>query len=95
MSRRSLLLFFLGIFALLLLTACHPGHERYSVEDPAGFVWGLWHGAIALLTLIGSIFTDNVTIYESYNTGFWYNLGFLLGVGSISGGSLFTIGTRS
>jgi len=92
MNKKLLLLALLTMLALFLLTSCHPGHERYTAYDPAGFFWGLWHGFIALFTLIGSIFSDNVTIYETNNTGFWYNLGFLLGVGSLTGGSFFTIG---
>ena len=95
MAKKSLLLVLMAILALMLFTACHPGHERYVVDAPAGFLWGIWHGVISLFTLIGSIFTDTVTIYETNNTGFWYNLGFLIGVGSFSGGSFFSIGRRN
>ena len=94
MNKKYMLLALLAVLALLLFTGCHPGHERYTMADPAGFWWGIWHGVIAFFTLIGSIFTDNVTIYEVNNTGFWYNLGFLIGVGAFSGGSFFSIGKR-
>jgi len=90
--KKRILFLLLMVLVLFLLSGCHPGHERYTLEAPAGFWWGLWHGMIAFFTLIGSIFTDNVTIYEAANTGFWYNLGFLFGVGFFSSGGLFSIG---
>lgn len=90
MKKRIFLLTILALAILVLFASCHPGHERYTVEDPAGFFWGVWHGLISIFTLIGSIFSDTVTIYESHNTGFFYNLGFLIGVGSPIGSiSLF------
>ena len=89
MRKKIILLSLLALAMLLLFSSCHPGHERYSVEDPAGFFWGFWHGLISIFTLIGSIFSDNVTIYETNNTGFFYNLGFLIGVGSPIGSFSF------
>ena len=75
--------------AMLLLTGCYPGGGNYDAENPAGFFWGIWHGWISLFTLIGSVFSDYVTIYETYNTGFFYNLGFLIGVSSPIGSLSF------
>ena len=89
MNKKTILLCVMAVAGLLLLTACFPGNERYTYEQPAGFFWGIWHGLIAIITLIGSLFSDNVTIYESYNTGFFYNLGFLIGVASPIGGVSF------
>ena len=89
MNKKTVLLCVMAVASLLLLAACFPGNERYTYEQPAGFFWGIWHGLIAIFTLIGSIFSDHVTIYESYNTGFFYNLGFLIGVGSPIGGISF------
>ena len=89
MTKRIVLACLLLLGTMLLLSGCYPGSGGYSLESPAGFFWGLWHGLIALFTLIGSLFSDNVTIYEAYNTGFGYNLGFLIGVGSPIGGFSF------
>jgi len=47
---------------------------------PAGFLGGLWHGIIAPITFIVSLFVDGVSIYESHNNGRWYEFGFLLGI---------------
>lgn len=46
----------------------------------AGVLLGLWHGIIAPVTLVLSFFIPNVQMYEVYNDGGQYNLGFLLGV---------------
>jgi hypothetical protein len=54
--------------------------------DIAGFWMGLWHGIIAPITFIISLFTDSVSMYEVHNTGGWYDFGFVLGAGILFGG---------
>jgi len=71
---------------LLLLSSCTAGNAQFTAESPAGFWSGLWHGIISLISLIIHIFNDNVYIYETNNTGGWYDFGFLLGVICIWGG---------
>lgn len=80
---------------LLLLGACAAGpNELVGTPDadgatPYGFWWGLWHGVIAPVTFVISLFTESVSIYEVHNSGGWYDFGFLLGlsVGPIGGGA--------
>ena len=52
-------------------------------EVVAGLVTGLWHGFIAPVTLVVSFFNPEIQMYDVYNTGSLYNLGFLLGVAII------------
>lgn len=59
----------------LLLTGCIPGDGNHTPENPAGFLWGVWHGWIAPFSLILGFFCDNIRIYETANTGWWYDLG--------------------
>lgn len=55
---------------------------------PAGFWAGLWHGLLIGITFFVSLFNNGVRIYETNNTGRWYDFGFLLGATSnISFGS--------
>ncbi len=61
-------------------TAAESGHI-------AGFWLGLWHGVIAPLTFVISLFKDGVNVYEVHNNGNWYNLGFVLGAVFLIGGS--------
>lgn len=72
----------------LLMTSCLPGDGRNSAERPAGFLWGVWHGWIAPVSLIVGLFRDNIRIYEVANSGWWYDLGFysavIAGFGSLS-----------
>ncbi|MCD4737279.1 MAG: hypothetical protein K8R53_14645 [Bacteroidales bacterium] len=75
----------LFIFVLVFLSSCAPGNEKFDTE-PAGFLYGLWHGFISLITFIISLFNDNVTIYEVDNSGKLYNLGFILGIAIFFGG---------
>ena len=84
--KKLVLVSLLLLCALAMLSGCYPGSGNYTADAPAGFFWGIWHGMISFFTLIGSLFSDDVTIYETYNTGFGYNFGFLLGVGGPIGG---------
>jgi hypothetical protein len=83
----------LAILALaaLLLAGCAAGvNGQLDTPNAAGIVagfWrGLWHGVIAPITFVVSLFHDGVSIYEVHNIGGWYDLGFLLGVGASFGG---------
>ena len=69
-----------------LLAGCVPGGGAYSPSEPAGFFWGVWHGWIAPVSLILSLFNDQYSIYEVYNTGFFYDLGFYAAIISGFGG---------
>ncbi|GGC03533.1 hypothetical protein [Cellulomonas carbonis] len=89
---RRVLVPVLGVAVVVLLAACAPGANELvgSVapdgEGPFGFWWGLWHGLIAPITFIVSLFTETVGIYEAHNTGGWYDFGFLLGLTVSLGG---------
>ena len=72
---------------VLLLASCAAGDAQFTQESPAGFWYGLWHGIIAVITLIIHVFNENVGVYEIHNTGGWYDFGFLMGVICIWGGS--------
>jgi hypothetical protein len=75
--------------AILLTTSCLPGDGSVSPERPAGFFSGIWHGWMAPLSLIISIFKDHIAIYEPINTGFWYDFGYYAAIlGGFGGFSL-------
>jgi hypothetical protein len=90
MKHRKLIFALVLLIALpILLAGCVPGDARYDAENPAGFFWGLWHGMIAWITFFMGVFTGGrYTIYEAANTGWAYNLGFLLGIGGEIAGIL-------
>lgn len=85
----------LALVVVLLLAACTAGPNPDvgtpgGDGDVAGFWLGLWHGIIAPITFLISLFDNDVNFYEVHNNGNWYNVGFALGallwIGS-SGGS--------
>ena len=68
-------------------------NSKYRQLDaaPAGFLAGLWHGLILPITFIVSLFNMNVRVYETNNSGRWYDFGFLVGASSSLGGSGSTV----
>lgn len=66
-------------------------NEMVKTENPdgnvAGFWQGLWHGIIAPVTFVVSLFNENVGVYEVHNSGGWYDFGFILGMMIVFGGS--------
>lgn len=87
LRRYLVLLAALGVMLLLTSCAAGPNTSVETGEDPAGFLLGLWHGIIILVTFVISLFTDNVSIYEVANNGNWYDFGYVLGLLIVLGGS--------
>ena len=85
---KSILIVFL-VLIVLVFTGCADVTpiENCVVDKPAGFFWGLWHGIIAPVSFIGSLFMDDVAMYAVNNTGGWYDFGFVLGAGILFGDS--------
>ncbi|GAB5379006.1 MAG: hypothetical protein Alis3KO_00590 [Aliiglaciecola sp.] len=75
------------ILALLWLTGCADAvtFEQAATIKPVGFWYGLWHGFIFPVAWILSLFMDEVAVYAIYNSGGWYDSGFFLGLGGLSG----------
>jgi hypothetical protein len=81
----------LVILSLVILGGCAPGanqsKETASGHDGvAGFWLGLWHGFIAPIVFVVSLFKSNLGIYEVRNNGGWYNFGYLFGLACFFGG---------
>lgn len=79
------------LVAVMLLVSCVAGPngqvDTVNAEGVvAGFWRGLWHGVIAPIAFVVSLFSSHVHIYEVHNNGGWYNFGFLLGLTTVHGG---------
>jgi hypothetical protein len=87
--KNSVKILILVAVAMLLLSSC--AHVQPDITCLTGKVYGfwngLWHGMIAGITFIGSLFNHDVAVYAINNNGAWYNFGFLLGVGAWGGGT--------
>jgi hypothetical protein len=86
MKKKVILLTMLAVGMLFMLSGCLPNSVIDETAKQAGFFWGIWHGWIAPISLIGSLFNSNISIYEANNVGFWYNLGFYVAIASEFGG---------
>lgn len=82
------------IVLIALLSACLAGPNRLEKTadhegKSAGFFLGFWHGLLAPISFVVSVFSDGIHFYEVHNNGNWYNFGFVLGAGLfLSGGIL-------
>ena len=70
------------ILLALVLTGCAEPSVVQATTAPYGFWYGLWHGMIAPISFIASLFSDTIAVYGVNNNGAWYDLGFLLAVGA-------------
>lgn len=88
--RKLLILSFFLMIAVMLFSSCAEVQniEACKTGHTYGFFGGLWHGIIAPVSFVISLFSDNVAVWAVNNNGGWYTFGFLIGVGSLGfGGS--------
>lgn len=76
------------IIVAALFTSCADvlNVDNCTTPDPYGFWSGIWHGWIILTSFIGSLFSNDIAIYAVNNNGFWYDFGFIFGIGGFSNG---------
>jgi len=89
-TKKLLTLSVFVLFALLILSSCADVQniEACKTGHVSGFFGGLWHGIIAPVSFVISLFSDDVAVWAVNNNGGWYSFGFLIGVGSLGfGGS--------
>ena len=81
-----------------LVTGCAAHYSSDAASDPYGFFSGVWHGLIFVFALIANVISwvcslMGISLFESIeiigrpNTGFWYYVGFAIGLMSAGGGA--------
>lgn len=72
-----------ALFLIVILASCSNSENVKACLDgyTYGFWGGLWHGIIAPVDLVISLFRDDITVYAQNNSGAWYAFGFILGSG--------------
>ncbi len=66
-----------------ILGLAGPGSDwQQPFSESAGFLAGLWHGILLPLSFWISLLFPEVRIYETNNSGRWYDFGFLIGSGT-------------
>jgi len=72
---------------LIMLVASCASQPIPDAYDPPGFFSGIFHGWIAIFALIGHLFDPSIRVYAFPNSGGWYDLGFIIGVGCLGAGA--------
>lgn len=83
MIKNKAITILLLIFILMFLSSCAPAG---NTSKEYGFFYGILHGFIFFFALIGKLFGANVGLYAEHNTGFFYWLGFIIGIVGLGGG---------
>lgn len=86
MQNKKLIFGIVAVLLLMNLTSCASSGVS---PTPSGFFSGLIHGFVIIFALIGKLFGMDVGIYAQNNTGFFYWLGFIIGIGGFGGGGIF------
>ncbi|MGL2963888.1 hypothetical protein ACSVH2_08740 [Flavobacterium sp. RSB2_4_14] len=84
MKKQKIIIAILFLSIAINLTSCAPA--GYSSNE-YGFFSGILHGFIFVFALIGKLFSLDVGLYAEHNTGFFYWLGFIIGIGGLGGGA--------
>lgn len=84
MKNNKYLFFLLGLFLIIFLASCAPEGNTYKEY---GFFSGILHGIVFFFALIGKLFGADVGLYAENNSGFFYWLGFIIGIFGLGGGA--------
>ena len=76
-----------GVLAVLAIGLVACASQPPGQSGAPAFLSGLWHGVIAPVAFVISLFDNDVRMYAFPNAGRWYDFGFLLGLGVWGGGA--------
>ncbi len=76
-----------GVLAVLAVGLVACASQPPGQSGTPAFLAGLWHGVIAPIAFVISLFDNDVRMYAFPNAGRWYDFGFLLGIGVWGGGA--------
>lgn len=91
MNKKNIVIIIFTLVLLISLTSCAP--EGHTVKE-YGFFYGIWHGMIFIVALIGKLFGADIGLYAAHNTGFFYWLGYIIGILFLGGGGGGTVSRR-
>ena len=74
------------VAAVVSLAGCAGQPFTHGGDALPGFWWGALHGVIAPFSLIGSFFDSSIRAYAFPNSGWWYDFGYVMGLGILMGG---------
>lgn len=71
----------------LLLSGCAAHASAHVTAGSPGFLLGVWQGLIAPISFVVGLFDHSVALYAIPNSGWPYDLGFLVGVSAWAEGA--------
>ena len=83
MTKKNIAILIICLLVMINLSSCAPAGHTYKEY---GFFSGFVHGLVFIFALIGKLFGGHHGLYAENNTGFFYWLGFILGLGFLGGG---------
>lgn len=83
MKKQNVVLSLMLLILMISFTSCAPGGDT---NKEYGFFSGIIHGIVFIFALIGKLFGSGYGLYAENNTGFFYWLGFIIGLGVLGGG---------
>ncbi|THU39258.1 hypothetical protein FAM09_12145 [Niastella caeni] len=81
--KNNLLVAIVLFFIMCNLVSCAPEGNTYKEY---GFFSGILHGIVFFFALIGKLFGADIGLYAQNNSGFFYWVGFIIGLGILGGG---------
>ena len=80
---RIMIIMFVLVAICIFCTSC--ADTQHQVKQCVtgyeyGFLLGAWHGTISPIAFIGSLFSDDISIYAINNSGKGYDFGYVLGL---------------
>jgi hypothetical protein len=86
------------VCVMVTLSGCAKHYASGVGNDPYGFLFGIWHGVVWplavvvnlvswALSIVGISFLREIELIGRPNTGFWYYVGFALGLLAWTGSS--------
>lgn len=81
--KRVMITMFILVVTLIFFSSCADAQHqvRQCVTGyEYGFFSGAWHGSISPLAFVGSLFSDDISIYAVNNSGRGYDFGYVLGL---------------
>jgi len=97
LTNKNFLLSLVAFFVFGAISIASPADAAIGFVQPGvssdtpGLISGLWHGLVAPYAVILGLF-QNIGMYAYPNTGFTYDVGFLIGIaGSLPGGWILAI----
>jgi hypothetical protein len=89
---------FIVVISLISLAGCAHHYSSTAIDDPYGFFSGVWHGIVFPFALLANVVSwalsifgveamQSIEIIGRPNTGVFYYVGFVFGLGSIGSSS--------